>query len=70
MRAILSGIGVHLIPYEASIGAAHSAFDEDGKLTDEKYEKRLQEVVNALVETVQKLHGLLFPNPKEKGPLL
>lgn len=56
IRAILSSIGVHVIPNEASIGAAHSVFSEDNTLSDERNDVRLQGVINSLVETTQKLH--------------
>lgn len=57
VRAILSGIGVHVIPKEASISSAHSAFDESGVLTDDKHNQRLDAVVSSLVETTRKLSG-------------
>ena len=57
VQAILSGIGVHVIPSQASIGSAHSAFAENGTLKDAKNDARVQGVVASLVEVVRKLHG-------------
>ncbi len=57
VRAILSGIGVHVIPQDVSVPAAHKAFGDGGALVDGKLAGRLSAVVSALVETAGKLRG-------------
>ncbi len=57
VRDILAGIGVHVIPSHASIGSAHSAFNEHGKLSDLKQDERVRDVVSSLITTTQKLNS-------------
>lgn len=55
VRAILSGIGVFVVPGDVSVGSAHSAFAEDGSLLDEKLGGRLAATVATLVNTATAL---------------
>ena len=55
VRAILNGIGVHVVPGDVAVGSAHSAFADDGSLSDEGVDARVTAVVRTLVETTQAL---------------
>ncbi len=55
VRAILSGIGVHVVPTQFALGGAHQAFNDDGDLSDEAKAGQLQAVVSQLVETTRRL---------------
>jgi len=57
VRAILGGIGVHVVPGQFALAAAHEAFAADGSLVDARQAKRLREVVVECVETTRKLRG-------------
>jgi NAD(P)H-dependent FMN reductase len=57
VRAILSGIGVLVIPGDVSVGGAFKAFAEDGSLADEKIDGRLNKAIEALVTTTSALKG-------------
>ncbi len=54
VRAILSGIGVLVVPGDVSVGSAHQVFGPDGALTDEKLASRLDRAIQGLVETASK----------------
>lgn len=55
VRSILSNIGVHVIPAEAAVSAAHQAFAADGTLQDERTSARVADVVKQLVATTARL---------------
>ncbi len=55
VRAILSGIGVLVIPGDVSVGVAHQAFGEDGAVIDERLEGRLENTVQSLISTTSAL---------------
>lgn len=55
VRAILSGIGVLIVPGDVSVSGAHSAFAEDGSLSDPKLGARLDKAMRDLVETTRSL---------------
>ena len=59
VRAILSGIGVVVIPDTVSVSGAHKAFAEDGSLADEKLDARLSKVVKSLVDTTSALRQMV-----------
>ena len=61
VRAILSGIGVLLVPGDLAVGGAHRAFGEDGALADERLDQRLSTLVRRLVETTSAL-GAVAPS--------
>ncbi len=49
VRAILSNIGVLVIPEQHALGSAHEAFDDDGGLSDERAAGSVERVANRLV---------------------
>ncbi len=53
MRAILTSLGVLVIPTQCCIHRAHEAFDERGKLKDERFEKRLRAVTSQLLDVTR-----------------
>lgn len=55
LRMFLGNIGVHVVPTQAAIGGAFSAFDEDGALKDERQSAMFSGVIKDLVETTDKL---------------
>jgi len=55
VRAILSGMGVLVVPGDLAVGGAHKVFGDDGALTDERLEGRLDAVVKTLVSTTSAL---------------
>ena len=55
VRAILSGIGVHVIPQEMAVGSAFQAFEADGSLSDEAMNQRLESLLVSLVRTAEAL---------------
>jgi chromate reductase len=54
LRSILGNIGVIVLPDQLAIGTAHEAFDDAGKLKDEKKAKKVAELVKGLVEFLKK----------------
>ncbi|MEP6669010.1 MAG: NAD(P)H-dependent oxidoreductase [Chthoniobacter sp.] len=57
VRSILSNIGVLVLPDQVAIPAAHEAFDESGKLKDERKAKQVAGLAKGLVELTRKLKG-------------
>ena len=61
VRAILSGIGVHVVPSQVAIPKAHELLTEEavtaGALADERLDGALTRAVTELVETTRKLRG-------------
>ena len=57
VRSILENIGVHVVPNQVALGAAHKAFDASGSLQDEKMQSRVGRLVTQLVETTAALHA-------------
>ncbi|HEY3898694.1 MAG TPA: NAD(P)H-dependent oxidoreductase [Chthoniobacter sp.] len=55
VRSILSNIGVHVLPDQVCIPVAHQAFDEAGKLKDEKKTKQVAQIAKGLVELTARL---------------
>lgn len=55
VRAILSGIGAHVVPGDASVPKAHEVLGEDGSIADE----RTRAFVHGLVERVVTTAGAL-----------
>ena len=51
VRAILTGIGVHVVPGDVAVGGGFQAFGEGGGLVDEGAAKRLQQTVGNLMRT-------------------
>lgn len=57
LRMLLGNIAVTLTPSQAAIGSAFDAFDEKGKLTQDRDIKMMDKVISELVDTTQKLKG-------------
>jgi NAD(P)H-dependent FMN reductase len=58
LRTILRWIHAWTIPEQIAIGQAWKAFDEDGKLLDEKLSKRFDDFAQSLVENTKRLRGV------------
>lgn len=57
VRSILGNIGTLVIPAQVAISKAHEAFDDAGKLKDERKARQVADVARLLVETTRKLKG-------------
>jgi NAD(P)H-dependent FMN reductase len=57
LRSILANIGVLVLPDQVAISKAHEAFDDAGKLKDERKAKQVAALAKSLVETLRKLKG-------------
>lgn len=55
LRMWLSNISIHVIPAQFALSGAFKAFDENGKLTDERQKDALKAVIVQLIETTQAL---------------
>jgi len=55
VRAILSNIGVLVLPNQFAVSSAHEAFDTDGRLKNPKQQAGVERVGRQLVETIAKL---------------
>ncbi len=55
VRAILSGMGVLVVPGDMSLGGAHSAFSDNGALIDDKSNARLERILSTLISTTAAL---------------
>lgn len=55
MRIIMRWVHAWSIPEQIAIGQAWKAFDEDGKLVDEKLAERLDKFAKSLVENTRRL---------------
>jgi len=55
VRAILGGIGMHVIPSQFALGGAFGAFGQDGDLESESKTKQLLAVIDQLVQTSRRL---------------
>ncbi len=58
MRIIMRWVHAWSIPEQVAIGQAWQAFSPEGKLTDDKLSKRLDEFASSLVENTRKLRGI------------
>ncbi|MBL8875289.1 MAG: NAD(P)H-dependent oxidoreductase [Phycisphaerae bacterium] len=57
LRAILSNIGVIVLPEQVALSAAQDAFDADGALKDPKQQSRLEVAVRKLADAVKRFHA-------------
>ena len=57
LRAILSNIGVLVIPDQVAVPLAHEAFAADGSLKDAKRQAGVEGLGRKLTELLRKLHG-------------
>ena len=55
LRSILGNIGVLVQPDQVSIPGAHEAFDDAGKLKDQRKAKQIAELAKGLVDLARKL---------------
>jgi NAD(P)H-dependent FMN reductase len=55
LRSILGNIGVNVLPDEVNVPSAPQAFDNEGKIKDERTGKNLKNLVQSLSETAEKL---------------
>ena len=54
---MLGNIGVHVLPDQVAVASAHTAFDENGKLKDEKTANILKELVKNLNDLANKVNS-------------
>ncbi len=57
VRSILSNIRVLVLPDQVAVPGAFGAFDDDGRLKDEKRQAAVEGLGRKLAETLGKLHG-------------
>ena len=57
LRQILGSIGVLVIPGQATVRGAWTAFDENGELKEEEQRNAVEGVGTSLAETLAKLHA-------------
>ncbi len=57
LRVILGNIGVIVLPDQVTIPTAHEAFDESGKLKDERKAKQVAKLARGIVEFLAKLRA-------------
>ena len=55
VRAILSGMGVLVVPGDLAVGKGFEVFAEDGSLADERLAGRLTNLIGTLVSTTSAL---------------
>ncbi|HUR59160.1 MAG TPA: NAD(P)H-dependent oxidoreductase [Opitutaceae bacterium] len=58
LRALLVHLGCHVVPAQCILPAADKAFDEQGKLKEERTRKAAQGVANELVRVTKALSGM------------
>ena len=57
LRAILSNIGVIVLPDQVTVPKAHEAFDDAGKLKEERTAKQVSQLAAGLVAFLKKHHA-------------
>jgi NAD(P)H-dependent FMN reductase len=57
LRMMLGNIGVHVLPDQVAVASAHTAFDENGKLKDEKTANMLKGLVKNLNDLANKVNS-------------
>lgn len=55
LREILTNLGVLVVPGQRAVSAAHNAFEENGKLKDEKLQEQLDGLVKDFLSTASAL---------------
>jgi NAD(P)H-dependent FMN reductase len=66
LRAVLTSVGVIVLPAEIAVSFAGSKFDGDGReMTDEKMKQILEGLGASLVEMLRKTHGQIESGSKE-----
>jgi NAD(P)H-dependent FMN reductase len=56
-RAVLTTLGVLVVPEQLAVAKAHEAFDDTGRLKDERQRATLARLCSALVATTARLNG-------------
>jgi NAD(P)H-dependent FMN reductase len=54
LRSILGNIGVIVLPDQLAVGTAHEAFDDEGRLKDERKARKVVDLCRGLVEFLKK----------------
>ena len=57
VREILGNIQVHILPGMVSVPAIHEAFDQNNTLTNDRTRAMLEQLIDNLCFTVDRLHG-------------
>ena len=57
VRAILSNIGVLVLPDQRAISQAHEAFNDDGTLKDPKQQDAIEQIGSKLCQTIKSLNS-------------
>lgn len=60
-RVPFEACGVHVFPHMVAVPRAQSAFGSDGRLVDEKSQKKVDEIVDAFVKHVAVHHPIRAP---------
>lgn len=60
-RVPFEACGVHVFPYMVAVPRAKNAFDESGRLVDEKSRNKVNEIVDAFVRHVSAHHPIRLP---------
>jgi NAD(P)H-dependent FMN reductase len=55
LRQVMSGLQTIVLPNQVQLGRADHAFDQAGKLTDERWSKALDTLAKSLVQMAGKL---------------
>lgn len=55
VRAILNGVGMHVVPAQFALGGAHNSFDDHGAIKDEGRLQQLRTMIRQLVDTARRL---------------
>src|SRR5262249_37429817 len=55
LRALLSYVGVIMVPSQFALAKAHEAFDPDGNLKDTKVQGTIEQIVKELISVTQRL---------------
>lgn len=56
-RQLLTNIGVTVLPDQLAVAKAAEAFDDTGRLRDEKQREKLDAICGRLVDSLHRLHG-------------
>ena len=57
LRMLLGNIAVHVLPQQVAVSNGFTAFGDDGALTNNTHAEMLKDLINALVQTADKLNA-------------